>query len=406
MSRETEILDRLYYSFIDLANTKDFFYGLCDYLDYVESVPEFDQIANNLLGELKIVEDKLKMLDTICVEQIKGFHKELVDYLTKNNVDNAGIKEALNDYDGYLSGKIMGSRALTEALHDELSEVIRFLYIIPEHKEFALKYIIFWENSPNIKHFLITDEIKLYFDLLQEGRKRYETELWGKMNDIIRYYKIIKNGRERRKVLVKEGVENHSPKAMQELMMSHDILYGEWLMVEEGKSDRQPIFYKIEKVKPTMIRFQNHIILKMDEMERQKKQVKPQAISEGKVKVEKITIIELKNGRHSVAVNDGYNETREIKDNSESWQIFIKEIADKNIRPENRTGVKDISVSMRDYFNYNENCPIYMGGRYALTEVIVGRDIRLINPEIKTKIITQKQLLSLQKRKAKKLKTT
>ena len=123
-------------------------------------------------------------------------------------------------------------------------------------------------------------------------------------------------------------------------------------------------------------------------------------------KIEKITIIELKNGRRSVAVNDNYNETREIKDNSESWQIFIKEIKDKNIRPDNRTGVKDISVSMRDYFNYNENCPIYMSGEYALTEIITGRDIRGINPEIKTKIISEKQFSTLQKRKAKQLKTT
>lgn len=118
--------------------------------------------------------------------------------------------------------------------------------------------------------------------------------------------------------------------------------------------------------------------------------------------VKKITMIELKNGRRSLAINDNYNETREIKDNSESWQIFIKEIQDKNIRQENRTGVKDISDSMRDYFNYNENCPIYMGGKYALTEIIIGRDIRSINPEIKTKIISEKRLLTLQKKKNKK----
>lgn len=118
-------------------------------------------------------------------------------------------------------------------------------------------------------------------------------------------------------------------------------------------------------------------------------------------KICKITIIKMDNGKILIAVNDNYFETREIKGSSEMWKIFIKEVEDRNIKPETRTDVKEISKAMADYFNYNaKKCPIYMGGKYALTEIFTGRGIdTMISPEIKTEIITESRLLSRKKRK-------
>lgn len=123
-----------------------------------------------------------------------------------------------------------------------------------------------------------------------------------------------------------------------------------------------------------------------------------------KNKIKKITIIKMDNGKLLIAVNENYSETKEIKGYSEMWKIFVKEIEDRNIKPETRTDVKEISKAMTDYFNYNSTkCPIYMGGKYALTEIFTGKgDDTMISTEVKTEIITEAKLLLRKKRKDKK----
>ncbi|PIQ92511.1 MAG: hypothetical protein COV69_02415 [Parcubacteria group bacterium CG11_big_fil_rev_8_21_14_0_20_39_14] len=74
------------------------------------------------------------------------------------------------------------------------------------------------------------------------------------------------------------------------------------------------------------------------------------------------------------------------------------------MRPETRTNVKEIPKDMADYFNYNvDKCPIYMGGKYDLTNIFVGKGIdTMINPDIKTEIISEKKYLIRKKKKNKK----
>jgi len=109
-------------------------------------------------------------------------------------------------------------------------------------------------------------------------------------------------------------------------------------------------------------------------------------------KIERITIIELDNDRKMVAVNDNYNETKTITKRSKWWKIFIEEIKARDIKPETRTDVQEISKDMVDYFNYNkEKCPIYINGKYKTTEIFTGRGHdAMLNPDIKIEIITER----------------
>lgn len=559
MNEKIQLLDRFYNSFISLDNPKDFFNGLCDYIDYLESVPEFDRISKELLGKVKPFDEKIEKLNLIGVKKMKEVHKELSDYISANKIESAEIKEAFNEYDAWLNGKIVGSRELADALHDKLCDVVRLLYEKPEHKEFASKYIIFWKDKVNTKHWLYPPEIKEYFDFLKDAQEKYKTELWGRMNDVNKFYNIIKNGGERRKELVRASIEDNSLKASYELFSSHDILYGEWKQIENGKFDKA-IFFDVKEVKPVIIRFQNYILKELNtqknegknalqslnEMENQmlgidnipqksfadiqkevgesqkwqrqqdledkrhretlkqnrilatkeskylhaidtiieradlgnesfsidyyyfnfedrmdaskmlekflselrgggcfenysrtnyaggvrfsfikvnaqklnefrEKQIKTEGISKGTIapkkpetkkskqrnKIEKIKIIEMKNGKHLIVVNDNYNEAKPIK-NTEWWGIFIKEIKERGMF--NRTNIKEIPKSMVDYFNYNKGkCPIYMGGKYDLTDIFVGRSKdTTINPEVKTKTMTETQYLTRKNRKKKK----
>lgn len=259
MPSSTDLLEKFYNSFINFDDPKNFFIGLCDYIDFIESVPEFEGITNNLLNQFKVVETKLEGLNKVAVVKLKEVHKELADYIQQNKVDRAGINEALKEYDGWLNGHIVGSMSLAEALHDNLSDIIQFLNEIPEHKDFVSKYLVLLSDKVHIRHYLMPQEVKDYFDFLEEARAQYKNELWGRMNDVIRYCKIIKKGRETRKELVKDGIDNKNLKATYELISSHDILYGEWMSIQEGRLTRTPVFFNVKEIKPIISRF--HIYL-------------------------------------------------------------------------------------------------------------------------------------------------
>jgi len=436
MNDNTKLLDRLFYSFVDLTDTRDFFNGLCDYIDYINSVDEFEKIGVGLLDKIKPIEEKIETLNSIAVEKLKQVHKELTDYISKNKINRADINKALQDYDLRIGGHIKG-RKLADGLHDELSDIIRYLHETPEHKEFASKYILFWNDKIHIRHWLYPDEIKDFYDYWKEAQEQHESELWGQMGDVINYYKIIKEGRERRKELVRE-YENNSLDAVYELVFNHDILLGEWAEIQEGKCSN-PIFFKIAKVKPIITRFQNYILTGLNKSMNEnyrilanlnkdidlnkesggldkalsdlssylaksitKHRYNPKTATKKLEKeslgqsVSKITVIKLKSSKIAIAVNDNYQETKVIKDYSPSWQIFIKEIEDRNLKPETRKEVKEISKSMSDYFNYNsKKCPIYMGGKYALTDIFTGKgNDTIINPDVKTEIITEAKFIS------------
>jgi len=116
--------------------------------------------------------------------------------------------------------------------------------------------------------------------------------------------------------------------------------------------------------------------------------------------IRKITIIKMNNGKHLFAINDDYENVKRILEHSEWWQIFIGRVAEQSMLPEARTNVKTIPKKMADYFNYNKKCPIYMGGKYALTDIFVGRDIdTMINSDIKTATMTERQYV-IRKKKA------
>ncbi len=578
MSKQAELLDRFYYSFINLDNPKDFFYGLRDYIDFIEGVPELKKITDELSDQSKPLEERLKRLDKVAVEKMEEIHKELLSYITENKISKPAIDEALKEYDAWLGGKVVGSNSLPDSLHDQLSDVVNFLYQLPEHKDFASRYVIFSKDKTYIKHYLFPKEISDYFETLTELKEKYKTELWGQMSEVNRLYQIIKRGGERRKELVKSAIEENSLKASYELFANHDIILGEWRRIETERFDDIVIF-DTKRIRPIITRFQNYLLREVSEpsqpielftnnvipdrsMEIQKQmeesqrwiaeraqkdkqhrelmkqnrilatktdkythaldliieqaefngngssfnidyydfnfedrmdaskmlekfltelqgkgcfeqygrtnysggtkfgfikvdieklkklrgnaeepttirtEVAPHTLAQGKViknmvdqnemedrivarlenktaiipekskikclkqkeLITKITLIEMNDGKRLIAINDNFNETKQIK-NTEWWEIFVREIKERGMI--NRTNQKEIPKGMFDYFNYNkEKCPIYMGGKYNLTDIFVGRGIdTAINSEVKTKVMTERQYLTRRGRK-------
>lgn len=142
------------------------------------------------------------------------------------------------------------------------------------------------------------------------------------------------------------------------------------------------------------------LLSKNKEKSKQVKTIKPEEFKE----IRKITLIEMNNGKYLIAINDNYKEVKKLSMYSEWWQIFIQEVKNRNLPYDRRTNVKEIPKKMVDFFNYNKKCSIYLDGKYKLTNIFAGRSIdTMINPDIKTEIISEKKYLR-RKQKQEKIK--
>lgn len=258
MTNPTELLERFYNSFIGLDNPKNFFVGLSDYIDFIKDTPEFDQILTGLLDQMKIIELRLNKQGLVASKKLSEIHQELFDYISQNKINNDTINEALGSYGSWIEGKTMGI-SKPEGLYQELSDIIHWLYEKPEHREFASHFMVFNERKSAIRYFLYPEEYKEYYENLQEAKARCNSELWGQIYDVMRHYQIIKTGREKGKELVKLAIEDKDFKATYELISSHSLLLGEWTSIEEGKYGKLT-FFKVDKFKPIIIRFQNYLL--------------------------------------------------------------------------------------------------------------------------------------------------
>ena len=140
-----DILERYYNAFINLDNPRDFFIGMAEYLEFLDSVPEFDRITADIVAQRKSLEDKLETLKKVALEKLTEVHDELFAYVSEHKIESEEIKRLFEqEYDGWISGKIAGSNSLPDALHDALGDVIILLYRMPEHKDFVSKYMEYY----------------------------------------------------------------------------------------------------------------------------------------------------------------------------------------------------------------------------------------------------------------------
>lgn len=266
---KTKLLQTFYESFINLTNPHDFFIGLADYLEYADSVPEFDRITAELTVKRKEHEDKLNELSNLAIVKLDKFKDQFEAYVKKHKIENPAIENAFKEYVAWKDGLINGSRPKVLSLHDLLCDVVRALHGLPEHKEYASKYIEFWEHDNTaIKYFLPIKEIKEFTDYKEEFDEISKSELWGQVNKLGWIFQVIKHGKTKHKELVKklEGKDIRArSEASFELLWSYNPLYGAWKMIQDNKSTKGTIgdyFFNVDSIKPTATRLHNYILSK------------------------------------------------------------------------------------------------------------------------------------------------
>lgn len=93
-----DIFERYYNAFINLDNPRDFFIGMADYLEFLDSVPEFDRITADIVAQRKPLDEKLGGLKKIALEKIAVVRDELLAYISKHKIDDENIKRTLGNY--------------------------------------------------------------------------------------------------------------------------------------------------------------------------------------------------------------------------------------------------------------------------------------------------------------------
>lgn len=259
-----QLLERWFRAFIDLDTPREFFQGMADYLEFADSIPEFDKITAEIVAQRKPFEIKAAELERLALSRIKLVLTEIKKYVEDNRIENQVIQGALNDCDGWLNGRIAGDNSLPIALHIELEDAVKALYEIPEHKDFATKYIEF-TRSKAVSRYVFVKELIEFNEFEQEIERKTKSEMWGQLLQIARLYDAVKKGRERHKDLVKEYEKTKSSRASFDIL-NYSVFVGEWALIEEERStsriSREPTFFNVKKVRPWLIRLHNFIVTK------------------------------------------------------------------------------------------------------------------------------------------------
>jgi hypothetical protein len=190
-------------------------------------------------------------------------------YIKKHEIKNDVIEHALKEYQNWKDGLISGSMPLVHNLHDRLCDVIRALYELPEHKEYALKYIEFWKNDKTlIRYYLPLKEMAEFYDFKEEFDEKSKSELWGQVSKLGWIFQIIKNGKIKHLELVNKlehGNIKDRTEASHELLWGYNPTYGAWKRIQQGESAHGSIggsMFDVNKIKPIVTRLHNFILSK------------------------------------------------------------------------------------------------------------------------------------------------
>lgn len=374
---KVQLLERYFNAFINITKPRDFFIGMADYLDLTNSFPEFEHVNKDINAPKKELERRLEYFRTIALEKVLLIYKEISKYIKDKEINNREISEELKECEGWIKGDIVGSNSKPIGLHISLGDIINCLYKIPEHKDFASKYIEFYKGRPDsINRFVPIKEVWELMDLENEFKAKEDIELLGQVEDISRLYETIKRGRDiHRELKEKKNIMD---------TLGHGMILHEWKSIEEDKlfgQQRDRYWFKVDKVKPWLSRLHNYLL---KELTLQKDKSKHGKVKEKSKMIDEIIFIEKKTQPKSTYlfyINGDLDDVRQLRGDSNRIKKLIDII---------RNGSTDFDKNLLDYINSNKDCALYCAGKYDLTKILEknGQHIK-ISYGVKAKVISE-----------------
>lgn len=393
MKNVIDNLKERYKSFIDEKEVRNFFFGLADYVRYIENTPNlYSIIKSEVKGKEELLKEKNEFEEK-SLQELMIPQKALLKIVEKKKIASEELKEAIKYFELFEKGKIQMRGDESDKIEGYLWDIGKALYGLGYKKELK-KFIDENPRTGNTyldnKNFIFSNSLPKRHQLDKNIADLREKKIWGCW-DYLKYVPLFWIDGKKWEEVIPVNFESEIDRICFDL-------YNLLKMIEKDNSTVVVSFIDQEKSIKDYRFYTNRIHLHL--LEKLTTATKSEIKTDEKAKIKKITVIEMNNGKHLIAVNDNYEEIRKIQNHSDWWQIFIREVKERNMRPETRTNVKEISKGMADYFNYNiTKCPIYMGGKYEPTNIFFGQSIDImINSDIKTEILTEKQYLARKKK--------
>jgi hypothetical protein len=253
-----KILEGYFNTFIAQENPKQFFIGMADYLNYGDALPEYDWITSQISAMPASLFAKLDTQTKAAFDKVKTTHDEIAAYIAEKQIDIPATQNALQRCQAIFDGHIHSDSPMPYLIHLSLYDIIVVLYPMPEHKEFASKYIVFagWDKTQP-RQYLPTPELDELLEtkkIFDEGR---EDAIWGIQAHLYQLREVINRGREIGKD-INERVKKGEPGATND-WLNFGVLMGEWEKVKDGH-ERDPVFFDTKEVRPQIQRFHMHVL--------------------------------------------------------------------------------------------------------------------------------------------------
>ncbi len=264
-----QILERYFKTFIEQDDAKAFFIGMTDYLNYGDAVPEYDWITTQISSMPKAQMDKLDKQNKIALEKVRVAHDEIASYITKKKIDTPAVHHALQECQAIFDGRVHGNMPLPYMLHLRLYDILRELYSMPKHKNFASKHIVFSERDKTQPHqYLPIKELDDLMETENELERGSDDAIWGIQTHIYHLRDVVNKGREIGKGITERIKKQESGATLD--MLNFAVLMGEWIKIEEEKqygipNHARPIFFSPKKVRPQVQRFHMYVLAHFSE---------------------------------------------------------------------------------------------------------------------------------------------
>ncbi len=254
-----QVLERYYNNFINSDDPKMFFIGMTDYLDYGDNVPEFDLITTQISNMPKALMSQYEEQEKKARKKIEQAHKEVSAYVAKNKVESPALQEALHEYGDFLEKRAFSSSPLATSLHIALGDAIEALHAMPDHKEFASKYVEYHHRDKTlVNRYLPLQEFNDFVDTKDELDRGAKDALWGAQMRMYELCDVVRKGRETHKKIVERYKKREQGASFD--LLNYGVLIGEWVKTEEGRIDRKPTFFSVEKIRPKAQRFHTYVV--------------------------------------------------------------------------------------------------------------------------------------------------
>ena len=385
------IIDNLkerYESFIDEKEVRNFFFGLADYVRYIENTPSLYDIIKSEIKEKEVLLKERDRCEEKTLQELELSKKALLEIIRKNKISSEELNKKIEEFKLFEKGDIRISGEKTDNIQRYLWNIGKILYMAGYKKK--LKDFI--DENPSTGNIYIDNKNLVFSNLLSKRHKLdkdiinlRKNKLWGCW-DYLKYVPLF--------WIDRKGFEAMPTNDLGAI----DICFNLFELsrkTEDDSPDKIMIYINVAEIIADYRLYVKRIHLYLlEKISVSKKSEKEDNKLNKNNNVEKITIIKLKNGKNLIAVNDDYNKAKPLSLKSYRWKIFIKEVEEKKLPIEKKTN-KGVSKEIADYFNYNtQKCPIYFKGRYKPTNIFSGYDSdTLLNPDIKIEIISEKSYL-------------